>query len=101
MIYDKLIRDKIPEIIRNNNKNPITHTASEEEYKEKLYKKLEEEVKEFLKEDNTDELADILEVYYAILELKNISKEQIEKIRKEKAEKRGSFKNRLILEEVK
>ena len=101
MKYNKLVRDKIPEIIKSTGKIPLTHIASDEEYFLKLKEKLQEEVDEFLKDDNPEELADILEVVYAISEFKKTSKEELESIRKNKAEKRGTFKGKIILEETK
>lgn len=100
MKYNKLVRDKIPEIIKNKGKNPVTHIADEEEYWIKLKEKLKEETEEFLKEDNEEELADILEVIENICYFKKINKEKLEDIRKSKAEKRGEFKKRIILERV-
>ncbi len=96
----KLIRDKIPEIIRHASKIPITHTASEEEYAKKLNEKLKEEIFEFLEDNSEEELADVLEVVYAICDLKGISKDELEKIREDKAKERGSFEERIILDEV-
>ncbi len=96
--YGKLVRDKIPEIIKENGDVPITHIADDKEYKELLIKKVQEEVDEFLKDPSKEEIADILEVLYAICDLEGTSKEEIELIRKEKAEKRGGFKNRIILD---
>lgn len=101
MKYNKLVRDKIPEIIKINGEVPITRIASDEEYWEKLKDKLKEEVEEFIEEENEEELIDILEVINAICEVKSIDKEELEKRRKEKADKRGSFKSRVILEETK
>ena len=100
MEYNKLIRDKIPEIIKEKGQTAITHIASDEEYWAKLKEKLSEEIQEFLKDENPEEIADVLEVIYAILNFKNISREEIEKIRQEKAEKRGGFKDKIILEET-
>ena len=97
----KLIRDKIPEIIKKTGKNPVMHTASNKEYWEKLKEKLKEEVDEFLGESNEEELADILEVIYAICDFKKIDKEKLELLRKEKDKKRGGFKDRIILDSVK
>ena len=98
--YNKLVRDKIPDIIENNNGKPICRILNENEYKKELDKKLLEEVKEYLKDDNVEEIADILEVLHAILEYKNISVEEIEKIRLSKKEKRGGFEKRIFLENV-
>lgn len=100
MKYNKLIRDKIPEIIKNKGDVPITHTAGEEEYWQKLKEKLVEEVEEFLKEPRREELADILEVVYAICDFKNIDRKKLEILRKKKAERRGGFKNRTVLDET-
>lgn len=99
MQYNKLVRDKIPQIIKDKGENPIVHIASDEEYQQKLNEKLREEVDEFLKDDNKEELADILEVIYAICEFRGIGKSEIENIRQEKFEKRGGFKDKIILEE--
>ena len=100
MKYNKLVRDRIPEIIKQNNDIPITHIASDEEYWEKLKEKLKEEIDEFYKESNGEELADILEIVYAVRDYLKIDKETLEKIREEKAQKRGAFKERIILDET-
>jgi len=101
MKYNKLIRDNIPEIIKMDGKTPITHIATDDEYRKKIYEKLKEEINEFLDRPSNDELADILEVIYSISELHNVKIEELESLRKEKAKKRGSFKNHIILDEVK
>ena len=101
MRYNKLVRDKIPEIIKNKGAIPITHIASDEEYWQKLKEKLQEEVNEFTKEGNDEEIADILEVIYTIRDYKKIDKNELELLRKKKAEERGGFKNKIILDETK
>jgi len=101
MKYNKLVRDKIPEIIKKDNIKPITRIASEKEYFQKLKEKLQEEVSEFLKNEKHEELADILEVIHAILDHKKITKEELEIIKNKKAKERGQFKNKIILEETK
>ena len=97
--YNKLIRDKIPEILEQKGVDFTVHTASDVEYKEKLKEKLREEVDEFLKENNVNELADVLEVVYALADDLGINREELETIRKKKAEKRGAFKKKIILDE--
>ena len=101
MNYNKLVRDKIPDIIKQKGKTPITHIADDEEYWEKLKNKLKEEVDEFLEKDNGQELSDILEVLYAICEFKEINRDKLELIRKKKEREKGGFKNKIILDEVK
>jgi len=101
MKYNKLVRDKIPEIIRSDNEKPITHIADDKEYWEKLKEKLTEETKEFFKDSNEEEFADILEVLHAISDFKQFNKKEVNQIRKIKAEKRGKFKEKIILEKIK
>jgi hypothetical protein len=101
MKYNKLVRDKIPQIIKNDRITPITHIASNEEYSQKLKEKLLEEVNEFLENPNKEEISDIFEVIYALCDLYEIDKDKIEQIRKEKALKKGKFKERIILDETK
>ena len=97
-IYNKLVRDNIPEIMINNGARPVTKILEDKEYYEELKKKLLEETKEFLESDEIKEIADIEEVILAILKCKNTSFEEIEKIRKEKVIKRGSFDKKIFLE---
>ena len=99
MEFNKLVRDKIPDNWNPKyGKNPKTHIAEDKEFYEKLKEKLLEETKEFLREDNENEIADILEVIYALCDYKEISKENIESIRKNREMKSGAFKKRIILE---
>ena len=98
MEYNKLVRDKIPEIIKGKGVIPKVHIASEEEYKAKLREKLSEEVQEYLEDPCIEELADILEVVYALCSLEGVSKEQLEEVREKKAIERGGFEQKIILE---
>lgn len=101
MKYNKLVRDRIPEIIKQNNSTPIIHIADDEEYWDKLKEKLKEEIDEFFKNSTEEELADILEVIYAFRDYMKIDKDKFEEIREKKAQKRGSFKKKIILDETK
>ena len=101
MKYNKLVRDKIPEIIKNNREIPITHIASNDEYWTKLKEKLKEEVDEFLETDNEEELVDVLDVIDEIYDFRKINKNKLEKLKKEKREVKGGFDNKIILDEVK
>ena len=70
------------------------------EYLKELNKKLKEEVVEYLEDNNVEELADIVEVIYGILDVKNVSLDEFEKIRKDKVDKRGAFSKKIFLEKV-
>ena len=99
-VYNKLVRDKIPEIIKATGDKPIIKILEDEEYLDKLNRKLQEEINEYLEDNNVEELADIVEVIYGILSAKNISIQEFENIRKIKVEKRGAFKEKIFLEKV-
>lgn len=98
--YNKLIRDKIPEIITSSGKQCIVEVMSEEEYLETLDCKLEEELAEYQADKSLEELADMLEVMYAVVRARGYSIDDLERVRKQKAEKRGSFEKRLRLKGV-
>lgn len=100
IVYNKLIRDKIPEIIIDSGKSLSTEILDEASYKKELDKKLLEEVEEYLRDDNVEELADIIEVILAILDYKGVSRPDFEMVRESKVEKRGAFKERIFLKEV-
>lgn len=100
MKYNKLVRDKIPEYIKAKGLEPVTHIANEEEYGVKLLEKLTEEVNEFLEDNNIEEFIDILEVMDAIAEYKDFKKEDVLLLKETKAEERGGFNMRIILEEA-
>lgn len=98
--YNKLIRDKIPEIIESGGKIAVVEVLDNENYQKYLDIKLEEELKEYLEDGSVEELADLVEVVYALLDCKGVSREEFEKIRIAKVEERGAFKKRLLLREV-
>lgn len=98
--YDKLIRDKIPETIKEQGKQAVIEVLDSISYKKYLDDKLSEELKEYHEDDNVEELADLVEVVYALLDYKGVTIEEFEKIRLSKVEKRGAFKKQLLLKEV-
>ena len=98
--YNKLVRDKIPEIIKKSGHKPIVYTADDEEYIKRLYDKLIEEIEEFKKNPSSEELADILEVCDAIMMYYGISSEDVKEIKNKKFKERGGFLNKIILKEV-
>lgn len=99
--YDKLIRDKIPEFIEaKNSSKAIVEVLDGERYQKYLDMKLGEELKEYLEDGSVEELADLVEVVYALLDCKGVSREEFEKIRMGKVEERGAFKKRPLLKEV-
>jgi len=93
----KLVRDRIPELIREDGKDPDTYVADEKEYAALLREKLKEEVAEFLESERVEELADILEVIDALLVHKKIEKEELEVIKKKKHQERGGFQEKIVL----
>ncbi len=98
--YNKLVRDRIPEIIEASGKNCIVETLSEERYLEMLDAKLDEELAEYHKDQNIEELADLMEVLLTAAKARGYSPEALEAVRLEKAEKRGGFEKRILLKEV-
>ena len=100
MRYNKLVRDRIPDIIRARGKTPIVHIADEAEYWKKLKEKLFEEAKEFDESETPEEMADILEVIHAIIACKRWDREMLREIQYKKASERGRFEKRIILDEA-
>lgn len=100
MEFHKLVRDRIEKIIRKQGKTPIIHTASDDEYYRKLKEKLHEEVNEFVKSNDLEELADLLQVIYSVLDFKKIPREKLEELRRKKNDERGKFNDRVILDEI-
>jgi predicted house-cleaning noncanonical NTP pyrophosphatase (MazG superfamily) len=98
--YNKLVRDRIPEIIAASGKKYTTRILSDPDYREKLNQKLQEELDEYLKDRDIAELADLLEVVYAAAQAQGVSKEELEQIRLAKANERGGFDQKLLLVEV-
>ena len=98
--FDKLIRDRIPEIIRNANKTAVTEAIPPTEMLDALDHKLQEEVSEYLESRAVEELADVLEVLHGIAYHTGISWNEIEAVRLQKKAERGGFEQGLRLLEV-
>ena len=98
--YKKLVRDRIPEIIEASGKTCVTEILSDDEYLCMIDTKLDEELAEYHKDQNLEELADLMEVIYAAAIARGYTIDQLEKVRAEKAEKRGGFQKRMLLLEV-
>lgn len=98
--YDKLVRDKIPEIIQKSGNSCVIATLNDSEYLEKLNEKITEELKEFREDYSLEELCDLLEVLFAIAKVKGYSLNDIQKTREQKNLERGAFEKRILLKSV-
>lgn len=98
--HNKLVRDRIPQIIEASGKSCHTRILSQEEYLTMLDCKLTEELKEYQESKSMKEIADLLEVIRAVVKARGSSMEEVEGIRREKAEKRGGFEERIFLVDV-
>lgn len=98
--YHKLIRDRIPEIVTAAGKKVITEVLSPEDYRDMLHEKLDEEVQEYHETHSIDELVDLVEVIYAILDDRCVSRREFEELREMKSDRRGAFTKRLLLKGV-
>lgn len=99
-VYNKLVRDNIPEIIKNNGETPEIKILDDDEYYQNLKIKLIEETNEYVESDDINEIADILEVVNAIVNYKNSSMTEVENIRNKKLLRNGGFEKRIFLTEV-
>jgi len=101
--YKKLIRDRIPEIIENNGDKAEVRELNDEEYKKELLKKLVEEAKEVVeagedKKELTKEIGDVQEIINYLIQIFDLDKDEIEKVRQERKKSRGGFDKKLFLE---
>ena len=102
-LYNKLVRDNIPEIIKNNGENPVISILENNRYKEELEKKLYEEYLEVIEaygKQRIEELADMLEVIKALAKLENKTLDDVIEVSEEKVKKRGAFDKKIFLEKV-
>lgn len=97
MVYNKLVRDRIPELMERQGKRPVTRLLEPEEYTRALEEKLREETEEYFRDQNAEELADILEVVFALGKNLGCSQETLLRLRREKAQARGAFRDRVYL----
>lgn len=103
-IHNKLVRDNIPDIIKEDQRMPITKILNEEDYKQELEKKLLEEYHEVLNSntpnERAEELADMLEIMISLAKLENKTLNDIIEIANKKKEKNGGFEKRIFLKKV-
>ena len=97
MVYNKLVRDKITDLIEANGETPYIRILSDEEYTDHLERKLDEEVGEYHKEKNLEELADILEVVFALADNMGYSRDELMDVYQKKNDQRGGFQRRILL----
>ena len=95
--FNKLVRDRIPEIIEESGKIAQVRILPEEEYLLHLEKKLDEEVGEYHRDKTAEELADILEVIYALATANGVSQEELMQIYQKKHDARGGFSQKILL----
>ncbi len=100
-VYNKLVRDKIPEIIEASGKTCTVETLTDEKYTAMLDAKLNEELAEYQESRSLEELADLLEVMGAVVKARGYTWDALTTIRKKKREERGGFEKRILLKEVK
>ncbi len=102
--HNKLVRDKIPQCIENDGKNPDTRILDKEEYREALREKIGEEARELQNaktpEDIRDELADLLELIDATARAEGLDIEDIKAHKVAKLQERGGFEKGIFLESV-
>ena len=99
-VYDKLVRDRIPEIIEGSGKKCEIEIVSDEVVLKYLYNKLGEEVEELLSDKNIDEIADVIEVLFAIAKKYGYSESEVLEVRNSKKSGRGGFDNNIVLKKV-
>jgi predicted house-cleaning noncanonical NTP pyrophosphatase (MazG superfamily) len=95
---NKLVRDRIPEIIRRDGSVANIRVLDDEAYLQALRTKLQEEVQEYLKDPNLEELADISEILHALAATHGHTPEELESLRARKSAERGGFSERIFLE---
>ena len=97
VVYNKLVRDRIPDMIKAQGETPIIRILDTEEYLQHLEAKLDEETGEYHRDKNPEELADILEVVFALAEAIGCSKKELMEVYRRKHDARGGFEKRIFL----
>ena len=96
----KLVRDRIPDIIRKEGNVPLTRRAEAEEAKSLVIAKMYEEVGEFADEPSLEEAADVYHVFMAMIRVHGMTYDQVIKAAVEKANQKGRFHDLIVLEGV-
>ena len=99
-VYNKAIRDKVPEIIESSGASCLVDILDDEKFLDELVFKLEEEIEEFKESTSIEELCDLIEIAFRIAELNGVSNEDFEKMREKKNLERGKFAKNLFLIQV-
>jgi predicted house-cleaning noncanonical NTP pyrophosphatase (MazG superfamily) len=99
-IYNKLVRDNIPEMILDNGEEGEYYAYPPDDFENELILKLQEESGEYLENKNPEELADVLEVLMELGKLRGITFAEIEMLRQKKLKERGGFSKRIFLVKV-
>ena len=99
-VYNKLVRDHIPEIIESDGRKCTTEILSDDRWLQMLDAKLDEELAEYQESKSLEELADLLEVMRTVVKARGWNWEQLEQVRQEKAARRGGFEKKILLKEV-
>ena len=99
-VHNKLVRDRIPEIIEASGRTCITEVLPNDAYIQALDAKLSEELEEYQQSKSLEELADLLEVMGAVVKARGYTWDDLTRVRKEKRTQRGAFEQRIFLKEV-
>lgn len=99
-VYNKLVRDRVPEILERQGMKALTRKLDDKEYMHALHEKLKEEMREYMACRNMEELADVVEVINSILLAKGLNMEELDRFRQMKAQSNGTFHERIFLERV-
>lgn len=97
---EKLVRDRIPDIIKENGERPRTERLNDNDVKAYIVDKVEEETSEFLESEELEELADLVEVMRRYLAVRDCSWQELEELRRQKKQERGGFEENIVLKDV-